>query len=220
MKKSKKRPRKATTPSKRAPLPLPLEGRERDEETGLRNNHKLFVEKYFYDHNCQNATKAAIDAGFKSHSARIHASKLLTRPDIKAYLKQLQDEFTRTAGISKLQWLKEQKLIGFSDITDCLSFGPDGVTVKDSGEIAKEALRAISEVSETVTAQGGTVKIKLHDKQRALDAIGRHFGWLKEKPCEPGAGLKIENSNVIVLPAGASEEEWQKLIQERTGESR
>jgi phage terminase small subunit len=125
---------------------------------------------------------------------------------VQAYLNHLQDKYRKTAGITLTRWLEEQKSLGFSRITDYLSFGPDGLSLLDSKQIPEEALRAISEITETVTAQGGSVKFKLHDKQAALRSIGQHMGWIKDKPCEPGdvKPLVIINQQMVVIEGGAA----------------
>lgn len=149
---------------------------------GLTLMQRRFVEEYF---KAGKPKESAIAAGFAPKSAAVKASQLLQLEGIQAYLRDLRIREMETAGITKHDWLKEQKAIGFSNILDFLTFGPDGVQLKDSSELTPEQARVIAEVKETITQTGSSVSFKMHDKQKALDSIGKHFAWLKETPCDP-----------------------------------
>lgn len=156
---------------------------ESADKYGLTLLQRRFVEEFFL---CDRPMDAAIAAGYALKSAKVTACRLLKTEGIQAYLRDLRIREMETAGITKADWLKEMKAIGFSSILDFLTFGPDGVQLKDSKELTSYQARVIAEVKETLTVAGGSsVSFKLHDKQKALDSIGKHFGWLKETPCDP-----------------------------------
>ena len=46
--------------------------------------------------------------------------------------------------------------------------------------LTPEQQAAVAEISETVTQNGGTVRIKLHDKIGALEKIGKHLGMYRD----------------------------------------
>lgn len=77
--------------------------------------------------------------------------------------------------------LLEYARIGFSDMRKFTTWGPDGVTLKDGADISDDDAAAISEVSQTTTEGGGSIKFKLHDKKGALDSIGRNLGMFTDK---------------------------------------
>ena len=60
----------------------------------------------------------------------------------------------------------------FDEIVDDIIF--------DSKKISESDRRAIAEVVETQTRDGGTTRIKLHDKKGALDSLARHLGLFVE----------------------------------------
>ena len=62
-----------------------------------------------------------------------------------------------------------------------VEWGKDGVSLRESAELTPELRAAISEVSETITEHGGTVRFKLHDKKGALDSLARHLGMFPSK---------------------------------------
>ena len=142
----------------------------------LTPKQKLFVKEYLIDFN---ATKAAIRAGYSKKTAHSIGSENLTKPEI---LLCLQNEVS--AKIEKIDDLsdsiiKELKKIAFSDIKDFLSFDENGVTFHDSDDVDGTV---ISEVlsTETITGKGEDankrvqLKMKLHDKIKALELLGRY----------------------------------------------
>ena len=75
---------------------------------------------------------------------------------------------------------------GFSDMREIALWGPDGIAYKASGELTDEVAATVAEITETVTPtkDGGerrTLKIKLHNKLRALELLGRHLGIFTDK---------------------------------------
>jgi phage terminase small subunit len=140
----------------------------------LTPKQKLFVKEYLIDFN---ATKAAIRAGYSKKTAHSIGSENLTKPEI---LLCLQNEVS--AKIEKIDDLsdsiiKELKKIAFSDIKDFLSFNENGVSFHDSDDVDGTV---ISEVSSTETITGKDndkrvqLKMKLHDKLKALELLGRY----------------------------------------------
>lgn len=80
-------------------------------------------------------------------------------------------------GITKEKILEKLAKIAFAEASDVMSWGPDGVVVKESTEIG-DAAAAVSEV----TSSGGGeaplhMKVKLMDQRQALIDLGREaFG--------------------------------------------
>src|SRR3954468_21601018 len=66
-----------------------------------------------------------------------------------------------------------------------MSWGPGGVKLRPSGELADEEAAIVAEASQTVTEAGGTVRLKAVDKLGALRLLGQHLGMFGEK-ADPG----------------------------------
>ena len=64
----------------------------------------MFCECYVLD---WNATQAAIEAGYSSDTARQQGSRLLSKVYIQEYIKHIQKDLQKLAGISKLKVLCE-----------------------------------------------------------------------------------------------------------------
>lgn len=150
---------------------------------GLNERRRRFVEEYFRS---GDMLASAIAVGYAKSGAHTRANEIMHLEGAQTYLRDLRIREMDTAGITHEDWLRELKEIGFSSILDFLSFGPDGMELKDSKTLTPAQARVIAEVKETVTATGSsTVMFKLHDKLAALQVIGKRFGWLKETPCDP-----------------------------------
>lgn len=85
-------------------------------------------------------------------------------------------------GITKEKIALELARIGFANPTDVMSFGPDGVTIKDSSQLSEDEKASIAEVKETRGKEGEiTVNVKQYDKVQALTALGKHMGMFTEQ---------------------------------------
>ena len=68
------------------------------------------------------------------------------------------------------QVLQEIVRVAFADMSQFVEWTPDGIKIIDSAELTKDQLAAISEV---VAENGRIVRIKLHDKAKALELLLR-----------------------------------------------
>jgi len=140
---------------------------------------ELFCLEYCLD---WNATRAAIKAGYSKKTARSQANRLLTIVDIKKRIRELRANLAETAGISALKVLKEHEKIAFSNIGDLRE---GWINLKQFEDLTPEQKACIQEVSsktEKKTINGivideESVRIKLYDKQKALDAISKMLGF-------------------------------------------
>ncbi len=73
--------------------------------------------------------------------------------------------------------LAEYAALAFADMGDYVSWGPLGMKVNPSDALPEGATKAITEVTETFTTGGISVKLKLADKKANLDSICRMLGY-------------------------------------------
>lgn len=145
----------------------------------LTAKQEAFVREYLID---LNATQAAIRAGYAAKWAHKFAPNLMGKnrqvaDAIQAALKKRNEKLDITADMV----LRELARIAFADTTTAIRIEDGGVVVRDTDDLDEGTRRAISEISETTTANGGTVKIKFHDKTRALELLSRHLGLLNDR---------------------------------------
>lgn len=134
-----------------------------------------FVREYLMD---LNAAQAAIRAGYSRKRAGDQGRRLLNSPEIREAVAAAQAERAERTGVSADRVVEELAKIAFSDLRDVMVWGPDGVSLKDSTTLT-EAQAAL--VAEVVEGSGKTLRIKRHDKVKALELLGRHIGMFREK---------------------------------------
>lgn len=168
---------------------------------------KAFCHKYIIRWNgtqsYQNVYKCSYD------TAKINASKLLTKTNIQQYIAFIKDDIAKEAHISKLSLISELKKIAFSSVAQ---INEDWITRLDFNQLKKDnpdILDTIQEIDtktirkvlaefneekkdfEKVAYDIEYVKIKLYDKTKAIQDILKAMGWN-----EPNR-LNIEDSKII-----------------------
>lgn len=124
---------------------------------------------------------AAIAAGYSERTADKQASQLLDNPRIAARIRELRGAAVELVEIEAADVVREWSRLALSDIRDLVEVTASGVRVKPSSQWTENAARAVAEVTETATENGGTVKVKLHPKLGALDSLGRYLGLLFDR---------------------------------------
>ncbi len=132
-----------------------------------------FVDEYLID---LNATQAAIRAGYSAKNADKIGPKLVGKSRVAETIEKAIAERSKRTEITQDSVLRELALIGFANAGDYFDWGPDGVSLLDKGDLTEAQCAVVAEVSQTVTPGGGTIRLKLHDKQAALVNLGRHLG--------------------------------------------
>jgi len=150
----------------------------------LTGKQKRFCEEYIFDFN---ATRAAKAAGYSEDTAGSIGSENLKKPEIQAYIKNLQSNIEELAGISRLMVLKEHQKLAFSSIAHLHETWIDRkefekLTPDQKACIAEiqTQIRKISVVREGEPEQDietEFVKLKLYDKQKSLDSISKMLGY-------------------------------------------
>lgn len=176
------------------------------ENDELTDKQRLFCDEYLIDFN---ATQAAIRAGYSEKTAYRTGADNLKKPQIQTYIeKRMKDREVRTE-ITQDKVLQEFAKIGFSNVTDYVEVENKGnfkeVVIKATADIPKNKLAAIASIKEGANG----IEIKLHDKVKALEDIGRHLGMFTDKV---QTQILSDNLNVNVITMTA--EERQKRIEE------
>ncbi len=156
-----------------------------------RRQHKQFCLEYIVDFN---GRQAAIRAGYSKKGAAQTAFRLLTYVHIQARISELTYERQQRARKNGDDVLRELEHIGFSRLTNIITFNESGAAfVKNSDEIADDDVAAIESIQVTEDSISmGTVgegegkkelskmvlktKVKLHPKIPALKELAKHHG--------------------------------------------
>ncbi len=139
----------------------------------LTDRQKRFVDEYLVD---LNGSAAARRAGYSTHTAGRLAQDLLAKRHIAELIAKRQRDLQRRVGVTQEQVVNELVRIAFGDQRRVVSWGPDGVVLRRSDDLTDDEAAAVAEVAQTTTQGGGSLRIKAHDKVRALELLGKHLG--------------------------------------------
>jgi phage terminase small subunit len=134
--------------------------------------YRIFIEEYLKD---LNATRAAMAAGYSQKGAAVQGSRLLRVPKIAAALQAAMDKRSKKTNITAERVLEEIAHVAFSRMSKVTRWNESGVRILASDEMEEHDIAAIQEITENVNEHGGSVKVKLYDKIRALDLLGKHL---------------------------------------------
>ena len=136
----------------------------------LSPKQQRFVQEYLVD---LNATQSAIRAGYSKKTARAIGQENLTKPDIQAAIEEAQQRRAKRVELTQDMVLSELAAIALASGADFASVGPNGaVVIKPTDQVPESKLPAIASIKQN---QCG-VEVKLHDKVRALELLGKHLG--------------------------------------------
>lgn len=138
---------------------------------------KIFVQEYLIDFNVTRAAKAA---GYAERSAHVTGHNLLKDPKVQKAIQKAIDERSERTKVTQDRVVKELAKIAFADMRNFARWNAHGVDLIESRLLSDEDAACISEVSQVDTQYGSNIRIKLHDKMKALDALGRHLGMFIE----------------------------------------
>ena len=164
----------------------------KDKSIGLTDKQEKFCQEYLID---LNGTQAAIRAGYSEKTANEQATRLLANVSIIHRLSELRKPLAEKVGITQEMVLNELAKVGFANLKDYLS---DDLDVKNLSNIEDNKSGAIASLKKNVTTfEGGesvTTEIKLHDKIKSLELIGKHLGFFEKDN-------KQQGNTVVVTPA-------------------
>ena len=146
-------------------------------EKQLTRKMERFAQEYVTD---LNGTQAAIRAGYSPKTAKSKASDLLKDPRVQAAVEARLQELAERAKMTQEQVFQELVKVAKADMSTFAEWGPGGVVLKDSKGLRPEDTAAVAEISQTVTEAGGTKRIRLHDKLKALELLGRYFSMFSD----------------------------------------
>src|SRR3954470_8469369 len=133
----------------------------------LNDRQARFVAEYLVD---LNATQAAVRAGYSARSAYSTGERMLRNAEVAAAIAEAQAARSRRTEVTADRVVLELARVAFGDPRRVMSWGPGGVRLRPSAELADEEAAIVAEVGETTTKEGGTLRVKTVDKLGALRA--------------------------------------------------
>ncbi|MCH1971009.1 terminase small subunit [Muricomes sp. OA1] len=141
----------------------------------MTKKQKRFAEEYLID---LNATQAAIRAGYSPDTAKEIGCENLTKPNIRACIDREMAERSKRTGVNADRVVMELAKVAFVNAVDVID--PKTATVKE--DALSEDTAAIQSVKvKTFGDDGLEREIKMADKLKALELLGKHMGMFKDK---------------------------------------
>jgi phage terminase small subunit len=153
-----------------------------------------FCEEYVID---WNGTRAAIASGYSENSAKEIASENLTKPNIQAYIEEIQKDLSKLSGVTALRNILELKKLAYTNMSD---FKDGWITQKEFDKLDENTKAALSEIQyvEKSTQHGdeSIVKFKLHDKMKAIEGLNKMLGFNAPEKLQVEETILTENDRL------------------------
>lgn len=174
--------------------------------SGLNDRQRIFVEEYLID---RNATQAAIRAGYSQKTAYSIGQRLLKKVEIQEAIKKRTEARIRRTDITADFVLTEIMKVASADASDFVTVGKrNRVQIIPTEEISKDKLAALSGVKR---GKNGELEVKLYDKLRALEMLGKHLGLFDKSQKDEADQAALEE---FLKAASPTEEDIRALYDE------
>ncbi len=155
----------------------------------MTKKQKRFIEEYLID---LNATQAAIRAGYSPETAGSIGNENLKKPEIRARIDTAMAERSKRTGVNADRVIEELAKMAFINAADVID--PKTATIKE--DALPEDTAAIQSVKVKTFGEGGLEReIKMADKIKALELLGKHLGMFKDK-VEVSGALETEKTKL------------------------
>lgn len=165
----------------------------------LTAKQQRFVGEYLID---LNATQAAIRAGYAPKYADRKGHELIENNRVSEAIKQAMAHRSRRTGITQDRVLRELARVAFVNANDVID--TDSATVRaDATADDLACIQSVKvKVSESEMGSSSEREIKLYDKMRALEMLGKHLGIFERRDHANGNG---EKNNLLEAIAATEE---------------
>lgn len=171
---------------------------------GLTVMQDEFVDRYLIH---LNATKAAEEAGYKK--PHVLGPRLLDNPKVAAAIQKRMQARQKRTQVTQDRVIEEYARIAFANPGDFMEWDARQTKFVPKQDLTAEQLAALQEInSETIVTRDEMgqprakikMRLRLHDKVRALDALSKHLGMMVERVEVTGAdGGPIEHRDLSAM---------------------
>lgn len=156
----------------------------------MTDKQKRFVEEYLID---LNATQAAIRAGYSPDTAEQIGHQQLKKTSVANAIAIEQAKRSKRTGVSQDRVVRELAKIAFANLPDIVNTF-DGSVIPSAD---RDDLACIQSIKVKQTESMTEREVKLADKTRALELLGKHLGMFKDRL--EVSGLEEEKSKLGLI---------------------
>lgn len=149
-------------------------------EDAKAGHKKLLFARYYTK--CFNNKQAAIAAGYSEKTAAQAGSRVLKDKHVSRLVELYMLKSMHETEFDANRVLEEAARIALANIKNVAWWNGDNLDLYPSSVLSEKDTAAIESISKTVNAYGyTTVKIKMHNKQPALELLAKYFKLYEEK---------------------------------------
>lgn len=153
----------------------------------MTDKQKIFCDEYLKDFNATRAYKVAYPSCKKDEAAKSAGSRLLTNVNVISYIQEGKEKLKNKMEITQERVIQEMARIAFGDIRKLYNESGGLKNIQDLDDDTAAIITSIESTEEfdgygqDREQIGYTKKVKMADKTKALDMLGKYFGMFKEK---------------------------------------
>lgn len=147
----------------------------------MTKKQKIFADEYLIDLNATRAYRVAYPSVKKDETAAAAAARMLRNVKVQGYISERMQERQQRTEVTQDMVVKELAAIAFAKATDYVEIRNNGVcgtvVIKPTTNLSDQQISAIAGIKEGANG----IEIKLNDKEKALELLGRHLGMWNDK---------------------------------------
>ena len=143
----------------------------------MTEKQKIFADEYLIDLNATRAYRKAYPSVKKDETAAAAAARMLRNVNVADYIAERMQARQERTEITQDRVLEELAAIAFARATDYAEVKDDQVFIKDTAGLSDNQIKAIAGIKQGKFG----IEVKLNDKEKALELLGRHLGMFKDR---------------------------------------
>ena len=143
----------------------------------MTDKQKIFADEYLIDLNATRAYRVAYPSVKKDETAAQAGSRMLRNVKVAKYISDRMKERQERTEVTQDRVVQELAASAFAKATDYVEIRGGRVVIKDTSQLEYNQIRAIAGIKEGANG----IEIKLNDKEKALELLGRHLGMWNDK---------------------------------------
>lgn len=143
----------------------------------MTEKQKIFADEYLIDLNATRAYRKAYPSVKKDETAAQAGSRMLRNVKVAEYIAERMQARQERTEITQDKVLEELAAIAFARATDYAEVEDNQVFIKDTAGLSENQIKAIAGIKQSKFG----IELKLNDKEKALELLGRHLGMFKDR---------------------------------------
>lgn len=143
----------------------------------MTEKQKIFADEYLIDLNATRAYRKAYPSVKKDETAAQAGSRMLRNVKVAEYIAERMQARQERTEITQDKVLEELAAIAFARATDYAEVEDNQVFIKDTAGLSENQIKAIAGIKQGKFG----IEVKLNDKEKALELLGRHLGMFKDR---------------------------------------